>query len=100
MNAPTQHGSNQHSSHHYGSAVVRGPRLLAAAAASSLALMLLPAVASAATTAGTAPSVAKTGSISGRITGNGHPLAGQCVEAYNIAAKKVAFGSSARNGKY
>lgn len=52
--------------------------------------------ATAAVTTGNAGS----GSISGRITGDGHPLAGQCAEAYNVATRKVTFGTAARSGRY
>jgi hypothetical protein len=90
MNAYTQHSSPS------------GPRrrhVLVAAAATSMALMLLPTAALAVTT-GTVGPVPKSGSISGRITGDGHPLAGQCAEAANVAANTVGFGSAGRNGKY
>lgn len=68
--------------------------------------LLLPALglsslaASAAVTPGSAGPVPKTGSISGRITGNGHPLAGMCAEVYNPATNVVKFGSANRTGKY
>src|SRR5260221_175382 len=87
---------------------IRGRRLVLASAAASAALMLPSALpgwaASAAVTTSSAGSVPQadstSGSISGRITGNGHPLAGQCAEAYDPANRKVTFGSADRNGRY
>jgi hypothetical protein len=76
-----------------------GRRLLLAASAALILSSALPgAAASAAVTSGNAGS--RTGTISGRITGDGHPLPGQCAEAYNAATRKVVFGTADRNGNY